>query len=113
MRIALLSAAGVPLLQRALREPLLHFLLLGGLLFGVPGEPTADQQRVVDPGRLAALQGNVLKAWRRAQTGEELEGLVRDYVLEEMAVREARALDIDRANSVILRSWPMNRGAVA
>lgn len=43
MQIAPLSAAGVPLLQRALREPLLHLLLLGGLLFGVPGEPTADQ----------------------------------------------------------------------
>ena len=69
--------------------------------------PAADQQRV------AALQDNFLKAWRRAPTGEELEGLVRDYVLEEMAVREARALDIDRADSVILRSWPMNRGAVA
>ncbi|WP_223534575.1 MULTISPECIES: hypothetical protein [unclassified Pseudomonas] len=66
--------------------------------------PAADQQRV------AALQDNFLKAWRRAPTGEELEGLVRDYVLEEM-VREARALDIDRADSVIRRSWPMNSGA--
>lgn len=107
MRTAPLSAAGVPLLHRALREPLLHFLLLGGLLFGVyavlPGEPAADQQIVVDHGRLAALQGNFVKAWRRAPTGEELDGLVRDYVREEMAVREARALGIDQADSVVRR----------
>lgn len=91
MRIAPLSAAGVPLLQRALREPLLHFLLLGGLLFGVPGEPTADQQRVVDPGRLAALQGNVLEAWRRAPTGEELEGLCATMCLRKwLCVRRGR-----------------------
>ncbi|WP_324731219.1 peptidyl-prolyl cis-trans isomerase [Pseudomonas paeninsulae] len=107
MSIAQLIEAGIPLLHRALREPLLHFLLLGGLLFGVyavlPGEPEADQQIVVDHGRLAALQGNFVKAWRRPPTGEELDGLVRDYVREEMAVREARALDIDQDDSVIRR----------
>jgi hypothetical protein len=59
--------------------------------------------------RLISRESSTLAAtWWRAPMGEDL---VRDYVLEEMAVREARALDIDWVGSVICWSWSMSRGA--
>jgi hypothetical protein len=94
-------------LQRLLREPLLHFLLLGCLLFGVHAllaDATGEAPTiVVSQGRIDALEATFAKAWRRGPTAEELDGLVSDYVREEVAVREARAMGIDAADAVIRR----------
>jgi hypothetical protein len=81
-----------------LRDPLIHFLLAGGLLFAVlawrGGEPDTDRihitaDRVAELGRSASLlEGRELN---RA----ELEALIEPVVREEVYYREALALGLD------------------
>jgi len=94
--------------MRLLREPLVHFLALGGLLFAlfalraerVGGEP---QRIVVTPGAIEHLASGFARTWQRSPTAQELEGLVDDYVHEEVYYREAMALGVDRDDVVVRR----------
>lgn len=92
---------------RLLREPLLHFLIIGIAVFGayrLAGPPqAATDGRVIDvttaqEGRLASQFESV---WRRPPTRAELDGLVEDHVREEIYYREALALGLDRDDTVI------------
>jgi hypothetical protein len=91
-----------------LREPLVHFLLIGAALFlffswtGGSGGP--DSSRIViGPGQVQHLAVGFSRTWRRPPTAQELKGLVDDYVREEMATREARSMGLDREDTVIRR----------
>lgn len=90
-----------------LREPLLHFLLAGGLLFAVWGW-LGREDAPGDAVRLTAAELNWLRAtWSRQRqvppTDEEMRGLVADYLQEERLAREARALGLDRDDTIIRR----------
>lgn len=92
-------------LRRALREPLLHFAVLGAATFGVwraAEEPVDDATAiVVDRGtqeRLAAeLQGKL----RRAPTDAELEAAIDRWVDGEILYREGLALGLDRDDPLV------------
>ena len=97
------------LLIRALREPLLHFLLIGIAVFalyqaGSPLEP-ASAQRIIEvtPAQVERLAGQFEAVWRRRPSEAELTGLVEDFVREEVYYREALALGLDRDDTVIRR----------
>jgi hypothetical protein len=97
-----------PTLRSLLREPLVHFLLIGAALFlffrwsGGSGGP--DSHRIViGPGQVEHLAVGFARTWRRPPTQAELKGLVDDYVREEMATREARSMGLDREDTVIRR----------
>ena len=94
-------------LSRLAREPLVHFLLLGAALFavsGVIGRSGAGKQKiVVSAGQVESLAAAFQRTWMRPPTVEELQGLVREYVREEVAYREALALGLDRDDTVIRR----------
>jgi hypothetical protein len=92
-----------------MREPLLHFLLIGAALFVVFGlvndrtSGNADTQVVVRAGRIEQLENIFAKTWQRSPTEQELQGLVDDFVLEEIYYRQAVAMGIDRDDTVIRR----------
>ena len=94
---------------RLVREPLVHFLLLGGLLFGayyaVNDQPQiSDSNRIViDEAQVASLAATFQRTWMRPPTPEELAGLVEDRVREEILYREALALGLDRDDQVVRR----------
>lgn len=96
-------------MKALLREPLLHFLLLGALLFAVdawrrPAERTnAGGEIVVSEARVRTLAQNFARTWQRPPTREELDGLVEAHVREEVMVREALALGLDRDDAIIRR----------
>lgn len=94
-------------LRRLLREPLLHFLLLGGLLFAVYawiGErDTPNATIVVDQGRVAALSAQFERLWHRAPTSTELQGLIDAWVREEILYREGLAAGVDRNDDIVRR----------
>jgi hypothetical protein len=96
-------------LRRALREPLLHFLVLGAglfLLFGVAGGGSGDrppEEIVVTAGRIESLAEVFGRTWQRPPTKAELDGLVEGYVREEVLYREAVAMGLDRDDTVIRR----------
>ena len=94
------------MIRKVLREPLVHFGLIGGAMFlayGLLGEPTADNAEiVVTSDRIASLSAQ-FSATRggRAPTDTELRGLVDTYVRDEMLYREGLALGLDRDDPVV------------
>lgn len=97
-----------PKIPSLLREPLLHFLLIGAALFAffrwTGGSGGPDSSRIViGPGQVEHLAGTFARTWSRPPTHEELKGLVDEYVREEIATREARSMGLDREDTVIRR----------
>ena len=84
----------------ALREPLLHFLVLAAGLFALSyafSNTPADQQSdtiLVSQQRLKSLILIFQRTWQRPPTQQELDGLVEDYVKEEVFYREALAMGL-------------------
>jgi hypothetical protein len=95
-------------MKRILQEPLLHFALLGALLFAAYGflnrDPAADPQRiVVSPGQIEHMFTTFARTWQRPPTGAELKALVDQYVREEVLSREAMKLGLEQNDTVIRR----------
>jgi hypothetical protein len=95
-------------MQRLLREPLLHFLLLGVAIFiayGLVSTPGSGSPStiVVTTGQVEHLADGFATLWGRPPTDAELQGLVDDWVREEVATREALALGLDKDDPVIRR----------
>lgn len=95
-------------LQKLLREPLFHFLLLGTVLFAAHaalGRRAASEpgQIVVSQIRIDHLREGFARTWLRAPTAEELEALIRDFIREEVYYREAMAMGLDRDDTIIRR----------
>jgi len=95
-------------LKKLLREPLVHFLLLGTVLFAAHGVlvkrvTSAPGKIVVSQIRIDHLTEGFARTWLRAPTAEELEGLIRDFIREEVYYREAMAMGLDRDDTIIRR----------
>ena len=96
-------------MKRILREPLVHFLLLGAVLFiayglvSKPGSSDRPGKIIVTQGQIEQLASGFAKTWQRPPTTEELTGLVRDLVREEVYCRDAMAMGLDKDDSVIRR----------
>jgi hypothetical protein len=91
---------------RILHEPLLHFLLIGLLLFvlyGAAGGGTDDRVIRVDDNVAAALFAQFSKTWQRPPTTEEMNALVQSYVRDEIFYREGVALGLDKDDPTIKR----------
>lgn len=93
---------------RLLREPLFHFLIIGGLLFGlyaaVSGPAPSQVNRiVVSPERVAQLAAGYEAVWRRTPNDDELRSMVDGFVHEEVYYREALALGLERDDTIIRR----------
>jgi hypothetical protein len=90
-----------------LREPLLHFLLLGAALFGLyglVGKKEAEPAKVViSAARVAGLEERFARTWRRSPTRQELHGLVEDDIRDEIFYREGKAAGLDRDDFLIRR----------
>jgi len=95
-------------LVQGLREPLVQFLLAGALIFivfalGGGGADPGDRRITVDEARVQRIVTLWMQTWRRPPTPAELDGLIGDYVQEEVYYREALRLGLDRDDPVIRR----------
>jgi len=92
------------------KDPLIHFLLIGGLLFAVlswfgsynaagPGR----EQIVISAAEVAAISRQAELLQGRAPTGAELERLVEQAVRDEVYYREALALGLDENDDEVRR----------
>ena len=92
-----------------LREPLVWFLLIGAGLFALNawrGDVSAEVSPdavVVTQGRIENLAAVFAKVWGRPPTPMEMQGLVRDFVLEEALVREGVKIGLDQDDTIIRR----------
>jgi len=95
-------------MKKLLREPLLHFLLLGAGLFGAyavlnRNQPAAQNEILVSAGQIETLAATFAKIWQRPPSEQELKAQIDAYVKEEMLSREAIALGLDKNDTVIRR----------
>lgn len=95
-------------LAQIVREPLLHFALLGALLFAVHGwlrgpEGGGAGAIVVDGPRIESLVAGFERTWQRPPTANERAGLIESFVREEVLYREGLAMGLDRDDPVIRR----------
>lgn len=90
-----------------LREPLVHFLALGALLFilnGVFGSSVpVDATITVSEPEIARLAQLFSAQWQRPPTRAELDGLVEQQIREEVLYREAVALGLDQNDTIVRR----------
>ena len=97
-------------MNRFLREPLLRFLMLGAVLFGVyayanRGHSGAEQSKQIELtiDELSQLILVFKAQWQRDPTPEQLRELVEDRVREEILYREALELGIERDDTIVRR----------
>jgi hypothetical protein len=91
-----------------LSEPLLHFLLIGALLFGVytylqNDTRSTPQSFVVSAGKIEHLASLFSRTWQRPPSRVELEGLIDDHIREEIAYREGMKMGLDQDDTIIRR----------
>ena len=91
-----------------LREPLLQFIVLGAAVFGLfhlvdKEKAEAPARIVISSARIANLADGFARTWRRPPGKEELQGLVDDYIRDEVFYREGRAAGLDRDDVIIRR----------
>lgn len=102
---AVRSTASARTLPGWLREPLLHFILLGGLLFAVDhfiAGRADDPRTIVLSAEVDGEARSLFKASRgREPNGEELAALRRVWLDNEVLYREGLALQVDRGDSAI------------
>ena len=97
-------------LKRWLREPLLHFLILGAVLFAVygyinRGRGGVEQSRqiVLSLDDLREMEVYFESQWHRQATPAEFAGMVEDKVREDVLYREALAMGLDREDTIVKR----------
>ena len=95
-------------MRNFLKEPLVHFLVLGAVLFGIGilREDTAgpESNRIeITPGVTERLLEGFRRTWQRPPTEDEFRGLMEDYLKEEVLYREALAMGLDRDDQIIRR----------
>ncbi len=91
-----------------LKEPLVHFFVLGAGIFLLAtlvseSDENRPDQIVVSVGQIDRLAETWQRTWQRPPTQAELEGLVEDYIREEILYREAIAMGLDRDDTIIRR----------
>ena len=100
----------LPRLKRWLREPLLHFLLVGFGLFALYGALNPQIGDPVRPNRIQLTEDDLRQIvlvwtaqWRRPPTSAEMHSLIEAKVREEILAREALALGLDQGDTIVRR----------
>ena len=96
-------------MQKILREPLIHFLLLGAVIFLAyfylnPADGSyAGNQIHISQNDMDRFVQIFQKQWNRKPTRQEMEGLVRAHLKEEILYREALALGLQKDDTIVRR----------
>ena len=96
--------------QRLLREPLVHFLLIGLVLFAVYGYMHRSRDGVESPTEIVLTLDDLrqmdvyfVSQWHRQPTPEEFRAMVEDRIREEVLYREALAMGLDKGDTIVKR----------
>ncbi len=97
-------------MKRLLREPLIHFLLIGAALFAVyrylqPAQSAtpSSQEIRLSLAELSQLTMLFQSQWRRDPTPEEFDRLVEQKMQSEVLYREALAMGLDKNDEIVKR----------
>lgn len=97
------------------REPLVHFLLIGAVVFAVhawlsSARAEADRTISISAAQIQRLSAVWSSETGRDPTAQDMEGLLADYVREEVLYREALRLGLDRGDTIIRRRLAQKLG---
>src|ERR1017187_4481917 len=100
----------LPILKRWLREPLLHFLLLGLALFAAyaymqrgRGGVESSKQIALSLDDLRTMDTYFVSQWHRQPTPAEFQAMVEDKGREEVLYREALDMGLDKDDTIVKR----------
>lgn len=101
----MLRAMGTPRTRPWTREPLLHFVLLGLLLFGLHRvvAPAPARTIVVSADTVERLRVQQERRLGHAPSHEELDAAIQSWAEGEMLYREAIELGLDRGDPIVRR----------
>lgn len=95
----------VSVLVRLSRDPLLHFALLGALIFGVDAvlHPPAKDEKVITVTKAMrqSFIDNFDEDKERAPSGDQLQKMIDSWVASEILYREGKTLAVDRGDETI------------
>ncbi len=103
------GSSWIAMLGYVVREPLIHFVVAGALIFGgyawwSPTPPVAADGPIrIGQGEIGWLRETFSSQWRRDPTDEDMKLLIDTLVREQLLAREARALGLDRDDTIIRR----------
>lgn len=102
------------------REPLLHFLLVGGLVFGAYSWVTPDAQAesdneviLIDQAELDHLKTLWKAQWRRDPNPEDVAAIIDRYLRQEVFYREALRMNLDHNDQIVKKRLAQKMEAVA
>jgi parvulin-like peptidyl-prolyl isomerase len=95
---------------RLLREPLVHFFVIGAVLFGLYSLTQAGRTATAPPKEIRLTQDELSQLvlmhesqWRRPPTVQELDRLVENKIQQEILYREALAMGLDKDDEIVKR----------
>jgi peptidyl-prolyl cis-trans isomerase C len=97
------------ILRKAVREPLVHFLVIGLALFGLyswveRGRVTnGNYQIALTLDDLKQLDMSFVSQWHRQPTPDEFRGLVESFIRQEVLYREGLAMGLDKDDTIVKR----------
>jgi len=96
-------------LTRLFKEPLIQFLIIGAAiygayaLFGSPEEDYRDNIILVDSNRINAMISEWESRWQRPPTRQEIDGLIGQYIKEDVLYRQAVAMGLNEDDPITRR----------
>jgi len=97
------------MITRTVKEPLVHFLLIGGLIFAAfayvddtPPKPDTHQI-IINQTDITTLSTRFESTWKRKPQPQELQSMTEDLIRERVLVAAALELGMDRNDAVINR----------
>ena len=95
-----------PKARALLSEPLVHFLIAGAAVFWLLSgrAPDLGERRiVVDKAVVGAMVERFYGSFHRLPSPDETDGMIRDYVADQVYYREALRLGLDQGDEVVVR----------
>ena len=90
--------------MRILREPLLHFLVLGALVYVAASHGESSRYDIdAGPGQRARLARTYFEQYGVAPTPAQLERAIAEYVRNEILYREGLAMGLERDDEIVRR----------
>lgn len=94
--------------RRLAGSPAVQFLAIGAGLFLLAraldtGRDPASYRIVITLGQVESAAATFARAWKRPPSPQELRGLLDDQIRQEIYVREATAMGLDRDDPIVRR----------
>jgi hypothetical protein len=92
---------------KAIKDPLIHFLIMGGLLFifvSLWGNGRPAQNEIIVTTTTQKHLADLFEiTWQRKPSADELKNLTQEHIKEEIYYREALALGLDENDTIVRR----------